>query len=453
MIGVKFLYGIFSIVLIIILLRIYLREGIEAKWIFIFTYSWYYFIIPFLVLILEVGKGSVLVYMTVIFSASPFDWLLAFTRCFSAAFIMILVFEGRIKNYPKNRIDVESTASTWAMKRVRIVGSVLLVVGGGSLLFLFNELGGIAQAISLGSQIRAYLSSPGDYLSAIGSMCKTLSGMVTGAGYCFLTAYTTSRKRVDKLLFIISIVLALLYLFFNAGRSNLVFFLAIYILGYCRIKNIDVMKPGIILAIIVILFSEPLGYIIDNIAHSDFSVAAMNHYAAQSNIFDNLLEFSYPVSNVLAADVLKGKYGVRFFIDYISWIPELLPARLLNAIGLNIVDVELITTQLSKFYIGMGSRGGTPVDIITLGLCQLPIMGMFINVIIFSGFAKKVGNIGKNIHKNYSYMLWFLYIFCFDLLISNDLGAMVKANLGELFVFFVLCRIEKRSISESFNNR
>lgn len=447
------LYGITSVFFLLLLLRIYIKEGIEVRFLLSFSYAWYYFLVPFILLITKVGKSTELVYTNVIFNSNVEDWFIAYIRCIVGGIIIVLGLYSNIFQGRKVLLDIYQINKKDETEEIRMLGMVLLILGGGALLFLFNQLGGVGRAISLGSEIRSYRSDNAKWLSAMGAMAKTLSGVVIGSGYCFLTSYYIGRRKRDFFFFLLSFLISILYLFFNSGRSNLVFYLLVYVFGFCRSRKIDIAKPGFIAAVIVLIFASPIGYVIDNINAPDFSIANMINYIQSDNSIDGILEFTYPISNVLSIKDINRLYGYRWFVDYITCFEEILPARLLNKIGINISGIIPETTNISKFYISKGSLGGTPVDLITLGCRQVPILGLVFNLCVYMFVAKRIQILAYNLGVSYSYLVWYVYIFMFDMLISNDLGTMIKANIGEIMILFVLLRIEKRRRYASINYR
>lgn len=438
---IEILFGVTGIILLCMLFIVVRSEGFELKAIVLFVYIWYYCVTPFLIAITQSGE---IIYYDTLFGAKTSDLFFCVFRIVVAFSVLMLILS--FKNISVTETSTyDHTLSNQNEKIIMMVGILLLILGGGSLVYLFIELGGPKAAIQTGVHIRTYLDKK-QYLSPMGSMCKTMAAMIKGALYCFLTLCVIRRSLMRCVLVGITVVLTVLYLFFDAGRSGIVFTVCVIVFGACRIKNINTIKPACVMAFIVMILSNPLKYLMSYSNRLSLSGFKKYMLAPLTQNYSFLFEFSFPISNLLSADAMNNEYGYRYFIDYISWIPELFPQRLLDTFGITVRGMELITKQVSDYYVNMGHTGGTPVDMLTLGLRQIPFLGMLINVALYALLVRLIIWIAKRLNRNYSILLWFIYIFAFDLLISNDLGAMVKAKLGEIVVLLMLVWIAKGRI-------
>lgn len=446
------LYIFLFIAVLFYLAKTYISESVGCKFVITCFFTLYYIFMPIiLILFRESFYEDSKFYVKIIYDTIDIYGLHAWFRTFIVSITGFLVFEGTIKTKlyfwrHAVRIDESYFLRSGTVNGLRKIGFFLLAVGGISLVLLFRDLGGISTALSLGSTIRAYSTSNADYLSALGSVFKTLSGMVVGAGYCFFVVYVTKKKRCDRMMFIVSLILALFYILFNSGRSNLVFLCLTYICGYLGIKKKDLMKPLIFLALIVILGSEFIGTLMDFISQGrGISATTIGTYSMSDNLLSTIIDFSYPYCNILSADYMNETFGFRFFKDYIIWLPSMLPSRLFSLLGINIPNATSLTLETSNYYqMLMRFNGGTPVDFMTAGIRQFPVFGLLINTVLYSYIVKKIDQISRTVHSNYSPLFWVLYIAAFDTMISNDLCSLVKAKLAQIIIFVFLCWRTKR---------
>ena len=381
------------------------------------------------------GGGEIL-YYDVILSASDEELVLSAVRTvISGALIAAILYFRTMKSY-KDELSVDE-------QTIFIIGVAFLILGGGSIVCLYNELGGVKDALAKGVSIRSYADKT-EYLSPLGSMLKTLSASVKASFFCFLTLFINKKNMRTLAMLLLAIIPTTLYLMFDAGRSGMVFVICIVVFGFSRIKQINIIKPATAIVVLVGVLSKPMKYIMYNLTNLSFQNMLAFISSEKMKNYHFLYEFVYPFSNLLSVDEMNDKYGYRYFIDYVSWIPELFPQRLLQTIGVDIKGVELITREVTKYYVDMGRAARTPVDFLTLGLRQMPVVGLVVNVILFALLGRVMIWLSDALHRNYSFLLWFLYIFMFDLMISNDLGAMVKTKIGEIVVLIMLVWIAAR---------
>lgn len=447
-----YLYGLISLIASVVIYKLYKEEGIELRFVILSAFSWYYFIVPFLIHLLEAGGETNSIYYLTIISASGTGLAWSLFRAIVSFGLLFFILSYKIQSkkfFPSTDLTLSPIENE---KIVSIFGIGMLIIGGTSLIMLFMELGGIGNAISTGSRIRTYLDKT-EYLSPAGSMFKTMSAMIKGATYCMLTSFLLKKNFRNLGLFIISFTLTVGYLLFDSGRSGVVFVMCIMIFGYCRLKNKRIIIPLIALALFVFLFADAIEYLVDSTRGVSFDGFIGSIFGKRAFLRSFLLEFTFPFSNILSVDSMNGIYGYRFFYDYISWVSVLLPQRLLNMLGLEIREVSTITAQVSEYYLELGNGGGTPVDFLTLGIRQVPILGILFNVILYSIVGRLLIWMSKLLDKRYSFLLWFMYIFMFDMMISNDLGAMVKVKIGEILVFIMLLWITSRSCNANSVDR
>ena len=444
-----FLYAILLVFACFLIILFYKKNGIKAKLLLLLVFSFYYLFMPFLI----VSFKNILVvessYLSYIFKVGS----QALYRCYFVTFVVFIVlfstcFYLERKSFLRRKRLKTNIAS---FESLRVLGVLFLIVGGGAFLLLCRELGGIQSAIANAAMIRAYSVSVETYLSPLGSALKTISFLVQGTIYCFLSTYLASKKKSDLFFLIISSIVVVLFILFSASRSSLVFLVLSIVCSLIKFKKKSPVLFLTITFIFVVLFSEVIGYFMDNILN--LSASSFQSKSAFENMLSSINDFSYPYCNCLYVDREISLYGYRYFADYFSWIPSLLPSRLLQSIGIDVSSLNLITNENSSFFISMGSRGGTPVDFISFGMRQMPLFGLLISVVVIVFICNKVDLFDDSSHRAFSPLVWCMYLFIFNLIINYDFGAMTKVNIYNFIFFFAIIFYGRRKKYEGINCR
>jgi hypothetical protein len=326
------------------------------------------------------------------------------------------------------------------------MGIVFLIVGGLSLFELTYELGGVRSMLSVGSTIRGYIVSNENYLSSIGAICKTLSVFVTGSFFCFYSSNPTHRRHT--LLTVLSLILSVIYLLFNAGRGPLVLFFACLFFAIVKERGRKVIWLVVLGMIFIFFVSSSLEVVMNNVSRGLPAFYNLE-YNVSDNLFSTISDLAFPSANVIELPKIVAKSGYSFGVDYILWFSEIIPKRLLSFFWNLLPTRILVTTKVSQYYIQLGlSNGGTPADFITFGWFQGSIIGLIVNCILYDAILKNFNDKLSLLPKQYSIIKYRMCFFAFSLITSNDLPVMLKSNLFLIIMMIVIGRALRKCSSE-----
>lgn len=349
-----------------------------------------------------------------------------------------IVFGKNRKRIYYENFGVEQADYKYLDQSIYKTGIVFLIIGGMALFVLIFELGGLQQMLSLGSVIRGYISDNTEYLSSVGSICKTLSVFVTGSFFCLYAS--SKRHKRHKILMIISLMLSIIYLLFNAGRSSLLVFFGCIFFAFVKEHGRKVVWLVAVGFLAVVLLSSSIEVVMNNISRGLPAFASLE-YNMTDNLLSTVTDLAYPYANLLALPQMIARAGYNYGIDYILWFSEVIPKRLFDFVW-NIIPLNtLVTTKISQFYITSNlSMGGTPADYITYGWFQGGIIGLLINCLIYDIIIKTIDRSIGVLPKQYSIIRYRICFFMYSLVTSNDFPLMIKGNLFLLIMIIVIYR-------------
>ena len=454
---VELLYVILLIFTIVVLIK-YISEGTNLLGIVFFAVFVLYYILTPTILGFYGGEYVTQAYKTpylVIYrDSTESDKLRVFFITLGVTLLLIGLRKVRLTfgknkkriqyaNFGKREEDYELLDQV-----VYKMGMVFLLIGGIALLELIVELGGLQRMLSLGNIIRGYRVDNADYLSPIGSICKTLSVFVTGSFFCF---YSSSPKhRRHRLLIIVSAVLSVAYLLFNAGRGPLLLFFGCILFAILKEKGKKVIWIVVVGFLVITLLSSSIEVVMNNMAKGMPAFHELEYNMAD-NILSTVTDLAYPYSNLLSLPKMISQSGYSFGLDYIFWFSEVIPKRLLSFIWNIIPSNTLVTTNVSQFYITAGlSYGGTPADYITYGWFQGSIIGLLVNCIIYDAIIKAIDRPLSVLPKQYSIIRYRMCFFIYSLITGNDLPLMIKSNLFLLIMVIVIYRTIKKRVGLTY---
>ena len=396
-------------------------------------------------------------YLIIVRDASDLDKYRAFFITFVVTILLIVLRKVRF-NVGKDRkiikedlFEHESDKIIYLDNAIFKLGLFFLVIGGFALLELIVELGGLHQMLSLGNMIRGYRVDNAEYLSPVGSICKTLSVFVTGSFFCFYSAGLQHKKY--RLLVISSLVLSLTYLLFNAGRGPLLLFLGCILFSILKEHGRKMIWIVVLAFIVIALLSSSIEVVMNNIAKG---MPAFYHleYSMTDNLLSTVTDLAFPYSNLLVLPKMITQSGYNYGLDYIFWFSEVIPKRLLSFLWNLLPTRILVTTKVSQFYIMSSlSYGGTPADFITYGWFQGNYIGLFLNCLIYDNIIKAIDEPLAVLPKQYSILRYRMCFFIYSLITSNDLPLMIKNNLFLFIIMIVIYIVIKRSDGIAYENR
>lgn len=446
------LYFILLVISIIVLIRDLKRNNYLLGTVFFAVFVMYYVLTP---VILGIYDNATLLdaenapHLWVYANASEMDKLRAFFIILFSFIIIIALRRVKIvlrKGSKDNRqgVDLKNFNADFKPLNHTVfnMGVFFFILGGSALVELMLELGGIERMLSLGSMIRGYSTNNADYLSPIGAVCKTLSVFVTGSFFCFYSSSLKHKKHI--LLMILSLILSIIYLIFNAGRGPLVLFFACIMFAIIKEKGKKIIGLVVIGIIFIFFLSSSLEVVMNNLSLGLPAFYNME-YNMSDNLFASITNLAYPYANVLELPQMIRESGYNFCIDYILWFSEIIPERLLGFLVDFFPARTLVTTKVSQYYIQAGlSNGGTPADFITYGWFQGSLIGLLINCIVYDIILKYFDNSLRLLPKQYSIIKYRMCFFAYSLVTSNDLPLMLNSNLFLIVIMIVIGKSIRR---------
>lgn len=457
---IEFLYVVLLIFSTIILIN-YIRKGTNLLYcVFFATFILYYIFTPTILGLYggeSVAEAYQTPYLVVYRDATDLDKIRVFIITLVVTIFLIglrrvkLTFGKSRQTVQESYLNKNTIDYEYLDKVTYTTGIVFLIIGGIALLELIIELGGLQRMLSLGSIIRGYRTDNTEYLSPLGSICKTLSVFVTGSFFCF---YASSKKyKRHRLLIIISTILSIAYLLFNAGRGPLLLFFGCIFFAILKEKGRKIIWIVVIGFVAIALLSSSIEVMMNNIARGMPAFYELE-YNMTDNILSTITDLAYPYSNLLALPKMIAQSGYNYGFDYIFWFSELIPKRLLGFIWSILPMNTLVTTKVSQYYIASGlSYGGTPADYITYGWFQGSILGLFVNCLIYDIIIKAMDKPLSVLPKQYSIIKYRMCFFVYSLITSNDLPLMLKNNLFLIIMILIISKALKKRVGIEYENK
>lgn len=104
-----------------------------------------------------------------------------------------------------------------------------------------------------------------------------------------------------------------------------------------------------------------------------------------NTVISILTEFAFPYVNLLNVHKMNIEYGLRWGLDFVTWIVNIIPTRILGIFGFTKITAGY--TFVTKYYSGANAMGGTPTDLLTFGIRQFGTLGVLVNSALVTGFA------------------------------------------------------------------
>lgn len=248
------------------------------------------------------------------------------------------------------------------ISKLGIAGDVFLVVGGFCTLYYTLSFGSISRALALAGWIRGFVSAT-NYISYFASLMIIPGGFVVLAPFCYLLSSDYSKSIGRRIKFIISFLLAFLFLFIRAGRAPLL----IYILAFCMPIAIRIFKhPWRLLCICAVIGMPILEYMDYLFGSGDFVL--------EYNISGTLAQFLYPYRTVLDCFDIVESLGIRWGKDFVTTFIGLFPG----------VNYDTTWEVISKYYGGSDwkTTGSTPSDLLTFCILEYHVLGLFLGAVL-----------------------------------------------------------------------
>lgn len=357
------------------------RHSFNAFNIFLFMVFFAYLFVPTLVFMFGADYQIKYAILGNIYQSDPLErliilfYVLIFTLC-------AVVFYSLAKNYTKMDSAYNSEKIKLSIySKARKYWLFLLAVGLIGFFYMVYSLGGVSNLIQYSGASRGesvYEITTGSTLA----YAEILSRALWGGIYPIIIMYELKPKPKALLGMIIMICVGSLLLVVNAGKLQaIVFFTPILIYVVNKVGNGKSKKILYIFIGIAILWIIPQ---MDNLFFYLSYDVTLSSFKDDWNFRDNVMSlansFTYPFSNLLMANEMNRVNGLRFGLDYLAPFVNILPHRLLHAVGLSDIDtLYKITMDYYHSYVtGFTLKGGVPNDIITVAFRQLAFPGVMI---------------------------------------------------------------------------
>lgn len=315
------------------------------------------------------------------------------------------------------------------------LGVICLAIGGGSELIIIKDLGGLFEALSKGDVLRSF-SVDGATLVPQNHLFLTITMVLTmGATYLLFLSNRIEKSPVKKIFIVLSFIGSLFYLLFNAGRLGVLLFFLCFVLDYAYRKS----KHPFLLVVVAGLVSL---FLLEKLNEVFFYISYGYIKSSEVNIFIRLInEFMFPYVNILHSLKMNAIFGLRYGLDFITWIVNIIPYSILSIFGLE--KLQTSYTFITFYYVGQGSDGGVPTDLITQGIRQFGFIGIMFSSLIMAKICTLLDRlISREFFLNYTFFSLRVLSISFVLLPYADIDSFVKnrMDLLVLLVFLILVR-------------
>jgi len=304
-----------------------------------------------------------------------------------------------------------------------------LIVGGASFIFYMNAFGGFDEMLKYAAIVRSFSLDTTKYISYEASLLIVPSRMIIASPVLLFSLYKIDSKKLHCFSFIFATVLAVMFLLFNSGKTQI----ALFVLPFAIVLLGKYFKhPWRFIFILAITFMPFLGFF-DSLFYY-FSYGKW--LPIQTSIFSYISAFAYPFANVLNLKNIVEISGYQMFSSLITAILNFLP-------GVSFPPSYSYTSQL---YNGVNweSKFGIPIDIITFGYIQFDVFGIIIIALLLGWLCSAINSRISALDKQkYGLLIDAITVLAFSFIVDADLGAVLKGNyllyLG-CIVLFVACK-------------
>lgn len=392
----------------------------------------YYFFVPLLLLLFKreiKAKNYVSPYLKTVIASSDREQIMALLIAVVTYIVIIMLQRVVLKG--SKRVKIEQATGVAVEKKIneRIydIGVGFVVLGSLGAVILFNDLGGLSKALSMGTTIRAFVIDSSEYISAIGMIGQTVAEAALVG--CFLVFATKQTSVKSSVILGIGFVFSLLFLLFSAGRAPILVFVGCFAFYYLKKYCKNIVWMVVCAFALLVVTSSSIEDIVNNVA-SGLPMFNNFSYSLTDNVIATIADLSYPYANVLNLSKFMQGCDYRYGIDYILWIFEILPARLFMSIGITLPTYKLATQEITSYYVEIYQwNGGTPADYITFGWLQGGFIGIIVNNIIFISVIKYIDAALSRLTNKYRPLIYRFAFLGYSFITSGDFTNIVYSNL------------------------
>ena len=408
---------------LVLLLRLNKKNGgVSIASGVIFSLIFYFHLIPILIYA-GIASDDSDVFIRTAISAEPFQVV--------RAIALIAVFSICVYIFGTNNLSIKKEVGDHTL-HARKNNSVLkflalfsLVVGGVSFLFYMMSFGGFQQMLQNSAYIRSFSIDSSKYIDGLSALLIVPTRLILAAPILLFAICREEKKKMFKVAFVVSVVLSVMFLLFNSGKTQIVQFIVPFIVVFLSKR----VKHPWVCVIIIGLLSIPLLGVLDSI----FYYYGYGEWKVQESGFSSYVaSFTYPFTNLLNIGSLIDASGFQLF----SIVP-------MSIIGI-VPGVEYIPsyTYTSMLYNGENwqRKFGVPADVLSVSYMQCNFVGVMIvgSLIGILSLAVNRRIAALNEKRNvYEPILFAVISLAFTFVVDADLGAMIKGTY--LLYFGCIC--------------
>lgn len=440
-------YSIIFIIAIYNVIAQYKRKKVINTFIcFQAAFILYYIFIPIMAqLVIEFYPNEINGFVFGISQAEPYEIVYSAIYTTAAYFMILFVYFIRIrprayefnvsttKNIENNEVDY----SDKMIYQIAVTSGILfLIVGIAAELYISNCLGGIFKAIAMGDRLRAFGSDRTNYIPQNRLYILLLMVNSLVSTYLFAYALRIYKHFSIKFLLLVSVLASIFYLMFNAGRLGILLFMLTFLIDFAYRKT---KHPFIFISLFLVLGVFLLGAVDDLFFYLSYGYLK----ESSTGIVSIINEFSFPYLNLLNAFKINEIYGLRWGIDFISWIINVIPTEILKVFGLSkITSQYMFITEYYNSSSGLSS--GIPTDLLTLGIRQFGIIGVWVVSILGSVLCKYFDKVIDKIHsEKFVFMTLRIASIMFIIVAYADLDSFVRSRYDMLMVLLFSIIVSK----------
>ncbi|WP_175640177.1 O-antigen polymerase [Metabacillus schmidteae] len=395
--------------------------------VFIFVYG----IIPLVLYYNKffVGKTDAYIVYTVDYFNEPYLY---------ASFLILIGYISFVIGYFHSKPYLKSRHTfNISHGNLRYIGIFLLIISCASVFLVASGLGGVFNSLSY---IQAIRSGGGEVsISSIGFMLLPIGV----PPFLIFLSFVLKEKKIYSLNFLfmlLSLFNSIYYVLIFGGRLPLALFLLILVFYYLDKKNSFKLKILVPIALIGIVMLEQL--------EQFFEYLSTGEYIQGKGVIDSIpriaAQFSFPYINTLKVHSFTYTDGeFRYFIDFISWLYNLIPNIIMDLLGGEIITPSYINN--SNNYL----TTGIPTDIIAFGYYQFAIPGVIIISILF---GKVIGWFDRYFNRtNDNIFLTLVKVRLFEILIFYPMYADIEAFMRRrvdavilIIILILFSRVNKK---------
>lgn len=340
-------------------------------------------------------------------------------------------------NMLKDKLYNEFNAKVY--KIALFMGIFCLALALYSQTLIVGSLGNVLTLITLGDRLRAFGIDSSRYIDQSRLFAITLMAISLASPYFLFYALRMKNKLSTKVLLIVSMISCVIYFAVNAGRIAVLVFGLTFFIGFVFRKT---KHPILYICIVSILSLSLLGTLDDLFYYLSYGIVRESSRGGLQFIVN---EFAFPYLNLLNIMEINAIYGLRWGADFVSWIINIVPSSILSIFGLSKVASSYHT--VTEYYrLTVGTSGGIPTDILSLGIRQFGLMGLLLISLLLSKICRFLDGIIAKVHSNNYYFITLRISSIMFLIIPyGDIDSFVRNRFDMILVFLFALVVSRKT--------